>query len=613
MQTLFPTRGLAPLKLWPLVAALCALLLPTSVWATPFAYIPSHSTNQLLVVDAATNTTTTTIAVGAQPYAVAVNAAGTRVYVTNQGSNTLSVIDTSNNTVVATVPVGTQPMGVALNPAGTRAYVTNTSSHDIKVVDTSSNTVIATITPPGGFTQFGVVVNPAGTRLYVTETNNNAVSVIDTATNTVTATVGVGSSPVGIAINPAGTRAYVVDSDPASYNVAVIDTATNTVTAYINVGALPVGVAVSPDGNRVYVTNSSGNSVSVIDATSNTVLTTVAVGNSPRGLSVHPSGASVYVVNQNSNSVSVIATATNTVTATFPAGTSPIGLGNFFGPLPATAAAPTDPIPLLSGLPTVTGIGTQPTVLDLASGQGPAMTDCLLETVRALLGADATYLGQTANGVARVALGGGRALAFYPVQASTNANLGNDIHLGGSNVLNVGSRCGNFNVTPALYSLTDFGTALANLGLSANITSQGVMTLLVGDTVYVARPDYLATVGTATTAGTPTLVRGGDGLYRLTDSRGGVQVLRPAFLDTDALAAQSPQALNLVGTTTIQTDGTALFRALAGQTYSLVPDLTLTPATADNAGLLWWSAGPNRYLFRGNTLVQGQGFTAVAR
>ena len=46
----------------------------------------------------------------------------------NLFSNNVSVIDTATNTVVATVAVGSSPFGVAVNPAGTRAYVTDRKS-----------------------------------------------------------------------------------------------------------------------------------------------------------------------------------------------------------------------------------------------------------------------------------------------------------------------------------------------------------------------------------------------------------------------------------------------------------------------------------------------------
>ena len=42
-------------------------------------------------------------------------------YIANQNSNNVSVIDTATDTVVATVAGFSSPNGVAINPAGTRA------------------------------------------------------------------------------------------------------------------------------------------------------------------------------------------------------------------------------------------------------------------------------------------------------------------------------------------------------------------------------------------------------------------------------------------------------------------------------------------------------------
>ena len=63
----------------------------------------------------------------------------------NQGSNDVTVINTATNTVVATIPVGSQPIGAAVTPDGTRVYVTNTASNTVSVINTATNTVVATI------------------------------------------------------------------------------------------------------------------------------------------------------------------------------------------------------------------------------------------------------------------------------------------------------------------------------------------------------------------------------------------------------------------------------------------------------------------------------------
>jgi YVTN family beta-propeller protein len=312
-------------------------LLAVPAGAAPFAYITNLGSNNVSVIDTASNSVTATIPVCCGPSGVAVNPAGTRVYVVTAlvsiaGSSVL-VIDTASNSVMATIPVGSAPAnGVAVNPAGTRVYVANFSDNNVSVIDTASNSVTATIPVCCG--PSGVAVNPAGTRVYVANFSDNNVSVIDTASNSVTATIPVGFQPVGVAVNPAGTRVYVgtafVSIGPGS--VSVIDTASNSVTDTIPVGILPTGVAVNPAGTRVYVANIASDSVSVIDTASNSVTATIPVGFQPVGVAVNPAGTRVYVANAASDSVSVIDTASNSVTATIPVGSAPFSFGQFIMP-----------------------------------------------------------------------------------------------------------------------------------------------------------------------------------------------------------------------------------------------------------------------------------------
>ena len=311
----------------------------------PFAYITNQGSNNVSVIDTATNTVVATVAVGTGPYGVAVNPAGTRAYVTNRLSNKYSVIDTFTKTVIATVAVGTNPIGVAVNPAGTRAYVANQRSQNTSVIDTATNTVIATVAPgtqpvqpPRGTPDpFGVAVNPAGTRAYVTVTEFGFnfffgfVSTIDTATNTVISAPSVGSSTSGVAFSPDGTYAYVTQG--GNSNVVVF----GGVGGNITVGSGPLGVAFNPAGTRAYVANSFSNNVSVINTATRTVVASVLVGTGPIGVAVNPTGTRAYVANAGSDSVSVIDTATNAVIATVAVGSSPSAFGVFIGdPLPPT-------------------------------------------------------------------------------------------------------------------------------------------------------------------------------------------------------------------------------------------------------------------------------------
>lgn len=91
--------------------------------ASVYAYIANTTSNDVAVIDTATNTVVATIGVGAFPYGVAVSPGSLKVYVTNISDATVSVIDATTNTVVATIGVGLDPYGVAVSPDGTRAYV----------------------------------------------------------------------------------------------------------------------------------------------------------------------------------------------------------------------------------------------------------------------------------------------------------------------------------------------------------------------------------------------------------------------------------------------------------------------------------------------------------
>ena len=325
-----------------IVLAACWLalsaLLPVSAVAAPFAYITNADSDNVSVIDTATDTVVATIPVGAGPTGVAVNAAGTRVYVSNTGSGNVSVINTATHTVTATVPVGVGPIGVAVNPAGTRVYVANLFSQSLSVIDTTTNAIVANVAM--GTFVLGVAVNPAGTRVYITTpaADSTKLLVLDTASNTIVDTLVVGMSPQGVTVNPAGTRVYVTSDQNST--VSVIDAATHRIVTNVWTEENPTLVAVNPAGTRAYVTNFGADSVLVFDTATNIFVAKIEVGAAPVGIAVNPAGTKVYVANSGSNNVSVIDTATNMVIATIPVGVTPAAFGQFITPAVAPPAAP---------------------------------------------------------------------------------------------------------------------------------------------------------------------------------------------------------------------------------------------------------------------------------
>jgi YVTN family beta-propeller protein len=279
----------------------------------------------------------------------------TYAYIANPSSNNVSVIDTATNTLISTVDVGQFPLGIAVTPDGKKVYVANSNSNNISVIGAATKTVTVTIN--AGNTPRGVAVTPNGKKVYVANYGSNNVSVIDTATNTVTATVNVGQFPLGVAVTTDGTKVYVANY--GSNNVSVIDTVTNKVTVIVNVGKWPFGVAVTPDGTKVYVANSNSNNISVIDTATKNVTATVNVGGYPYGVAVTPDGTKVYVTNYGSNNVSVIDTATKKVTSTVNVGSINVAFGKFISTLQVTDTV-TEPVLPIANFSTNVTSGSTP-------------------------------------------------------------------------------------------------------------------------------------------------------------------------------------------------------------------------------------------------------------
>ena len=157
-RLLWSLRGLI-LLLWGALACVSA-----AAQSHPYAYVPTHKSNTVSVIDTFTNTVVARIPVGVQPLSAAVSPEGTQVYVTNSGwllpNNDVSVIDTATNTVVATIPVGHFPIGVAFTPNGAFAYVAASGANSVSVIDTAARTVVATVSV--GANPFGVAITPNG-------------------------------------------------------------------------------------------------------------------------------------------------------------------------------------------------------------------------------------------------------------------------------------------------------------------------------------------------------------------------------------------------------------------------------------------------------------------
>jgi YVTN family beta-propeller protein len=150
-------------------------------------YVTCTGTNQVAVINIATDTLTGYINVGSTPYFMAGNAITDKLLICNWDSNTVSIIDMNTNTVTATVGVGTNPAGVTILNTGAKAYVANFGNNNVSVIDLSTNTVSASVVV--GSSPVGIGLEPNNQRAYVTNTNSNNISIIDTSTNAVSGSI----------------------------------------------------------------------------------------------------------------------------------------------------------------------------------------------------------------------------------------------------------------------------------------------------------------------------------------------------------------------------------------------------------------------------------------
>lgn len=296
-----------------------------------------------------------TVATGATPRGVAVNAATKRVFVTNEFSNNVSVLDATSGALVATVPVGPRPQYVVVNPVTNKIYVSNGGDSSQTVIDGAT---LATVNLPtggngpfdldttrnqvymvrlgnndevtridgatntwytmatGSYTPMWASVNANTNRLFVAHYSSGDVRIVDLGSPSdfpPTQRVGVFGHPVAVAVNASANKAYAV-SDDVRGPITVVDGATATGASLVpdgTHGTGPRAVAVNPATNKAYAAFSG--EVIVIDGTTNAltyVPTTTAV--SAGAIAVNPNTNRIYVLG--TSALSVIDGATNAVT-----------------------------------------------------------------------------------------------------------------------------------------------------------------------------------------------------------------------------------------------------------------------------------------------------------
>src|SRR5712671_3163933 len=187
---------------------------PLGIAVSPagFAYItqPDHgfSGGTLARVDLNAHAITDTIRVGMVPSLVIFNAARTRAYVSNQWSDNIGIIDVASNRQIDTIPTLGDPFALALSPDG-RTLLVTTNVNQLFKIDIATKRTLGSVALPA--TSHHIIMDPRGRSLYVATRDGGTVMEVDWRAMSVIRTFTFGGRPQNMAFSPSGQELYVAN------------------------------------------------------------------------------------------------------------------------------------------------------------------------------------------------------------------------------------------------------------------------------------------------------------------------------------------------------------------------------------------------------------------
>ena len=375
--------------------------------AAGFAYISQIDASQLVRFNTNTQTFGETVAVGSIPSDIVFSSDGSRAYVSNQFSQNVGIIDVATNTQIDVIPTIGDPFALAISPDGTTLLVT-TNSNALRKFDIATKTEVGTI--PLIATSHHILMDSKGKFLYVATRDGGTVMEVDWRAMTSARTFAFGGRTQDMAFSPNGKDLYISNevsnllhvvrlntgeshSIPLTgggeglalgdggkllfvglvFNggVEVIDRETEATVRVVPVGGVPREIQPAISGAYVIVTNEAGwvdlleptdsmlppppppplrvsvpggpigvaasgdialvaqlqlGSIARLNLTTDALETSIGVGSLPVIIVFHPSGTTAYVSNLGSQSVSIVDVASNTQTGTIPVTGDPFAL-----------------------------------------------------------------------------------------------------------------------------------------------------------------------------------------------------------------------------------------------------------------------------------------------
>jgi len=230
------------------------------------------------------------ISVGNVPTEVAFTSTGTKAYVTNQFSDNVGVIDVASQRQVGTVTVTGNPFAVIVGPGDSVVYVTTTA-------DSLFGIQVATglITHRMGMPSISNGLAVCDSLLYVSTRDVGMVSVVSMKRDSVVQVLPVGGAPQGIVIAPSKRELYIANQNGS---LQFWDLTANTSEGSVSLAGGGFGLAQSPADGRLYVTTLSGGQVQVVDPVTRQKVDSFSVGGTVRRIGFNSAGTIAVVANE---------------------------------------------------------------------------------------------------------------------------------------------------------------------------------------------------------------------------------------------------------------------------------------------------------------------------
>lgn len=261
-----------------------------AISSTGVVYVGQPDLSQLIRADLPSQAFTAAVAVGNTPTEVAFNSTGSRAYVTNQFSQNVGVIDVASNTQITTVPVVGNPFAVIVAPGDSIIYVTTTADSLFGISAATSQIT----------RRFGLPIISNGfairdSLLFVSTRDVGTVTEINMKTNTILRTLPVGGGPQGIVVSPDGTVLYVANENQTLEFWSLTSNVSLGATALAGRG---FGLARRSTDGYLYVTTLEGGQIQVINPATQQIVRSIDVGGIPRRIAFNQSGSLAVVANE---------------------------------------------------------------------------------------------------------------------------------------------------------------------------------------------------------------------------------------------------------------------------------------------------------------------------